>query len=211
MESPGLGQDYGNLGIIYTTLGIFDRAFEFYDRRLEIAESRELDDRRGEANGFGNKSMALALQSDQDSRRRKKLLDESLAACDRALTMQTDIENHRGVAAVLGNRGLVKIRLGQTTQAIADFERCLRAFTDLGDGNSLELAKRHRIAAGELLKSGATAVKKFPVFREFHWSDKYGKLTDLPLTALPTTIRQEIFDDCQRIFEYFMDHCGVNP
>ena len=139
----GLAQDYGNLGVVYTAQGKLDAAFESYNMRIAIAELPELNDLRGAANGLGNMSAGYILRADENGTDRVEWLTKASMTCEQALILQQQVGNRRGIAALRGDRGLVRLRLGDVGGAIEDFDESYRLFTKLADTDSAALA-RHR-------------------------------------------------------------------
>jgi tetratricopeptide (TPR) repeat protein len=201
----GLGQDYGNLGVVLTSLGEFRKASEHFENRIMVATKPELADVRGAANGHGNQGMAFVLASDKSGNGRLGL-KKAASAYQRALELHRQIKNRRGIAAVTGNRGLVTIRLGGAAyleSAARDFEESRQLFLKLGDVHSANLAEQHRKAAERMRAKPKSTVKEFEVLSRFHWADKYGKITDLDISRFSDEVGAEVSRRCQKVLCYF--------
>jgi tetratricopeptide (TPR) repeat protein len=153
--------DLGNQAIVHMDLwangyrgeSTYFRAIELYEERIKIAAKEEINDQRGEANGWGNKA-SLQLQHarvTKDLQIRTTEGDNALAGYLIAIRLHTLGCNLRGVAANLCNLGrayrilaslLPSRKIAYLNDAVEPITRSLQMFTDIGDslGQRVSLA-----------------------------------------------------------------------
>ncbi|HYF36873.1 MAG TPA: hypothetical protein VD994_16370, partial [Prosthecobacter sp.] len=189
----GLGQDLGNLAIVYAEYGRiekgwgdpevakawFKKALQFYRKRNDQAAHRQVRDDRGRGNGLGNLGNLHCTLGE---------FAPALKCQEEALKLHKDTGNQRGEAATLGNQASIHFHRG----APGDLEQCIRLnhlsaelFQKLGDeaGGERSLANA-KIAETRLaaVREGQAGAKTQTVSEPaLHLADRYGKVTDIHL------------------------------
>ncbi len=186
----GLGQDLGNLAIVYAEYGMieshlghkekaeqwFKKALKFYQARNEEAARPEVQDDRGRGNGLGNLGNLYS---------NRKMFDEAIASLTEALELHRTTNNKRGIAATQGNLASVfyhRASPDDLDECISLNEESEEQFRKLGDtAGERRSHDNAKLAEERLLSRTKDASSAGP---GLHLADRYGKVTDICLDTL---------------------------
>jgi len=104
----GIARHLGNIGLVHWIQGDYPKALEYYFKALKIGE--ELGDKNRIAIQLGNIGIIYAEQGDNPkvhSVERDSLFNRALEYFFKALKMSEELGNKIGIAAVLGNIGIL--------------------------------------------------------------------------------------------------------
>lgn len=102
-----------NIGLVYRAMGDGPRALAAFTRGLEIRE--DVGDQWGMASSLNAIAQLQAVASPRDA----------LATYQRALQLRRTVGDRRGEAGTHNNIGRIRLRMGDTAEAMADLERAL--------------------------------------------------------------------------------------